>query len=152
MINRIQTVPVSRRKIVKYTLSSMFTIASYHILPTKWSVPIIESVFLPAHAATSSNYIQKIVSVTRSDDDLNIILWRDDNFLPDATYDLIIEYGAGLAFNESYLNESMLDDSWGINMSVPMSNNELNPGDPVRVTIRPSSPYIAVDSPMLIIW
>lgn len=42
-----------RRKAVKTLVSGVVAISAYHALPTKWGAPIIEQVFLPAHAATS---------------------------------------------------------------------------------------------------
>lgn len=44
---------VTRRKAVKTIVSGVTTIAAYHTLPSKWGTPIIEQIFLPAHAATS---------------------------------------------------------------------------------------------------
>jgi hypothetical protein len=43
----------SRRKIVKTIVIGAGTLAAYHTLPTNWSKPIVEQIFLPAHAATS---------------------------------------------------------------------------------------------------
>jgi len=42
-----------RRKVIKALVGGATTIAAYNLLPAKWGTPIIESVFLPAHAATS---------------------------------------------------------------------------------------------------
>ncbi len=42
-----------RRKAVKTILGGVTAIAAYNLLPAKWDVPYVESVFLPAHAATS---------------------------------------------------------------------------------------------------
>lgn len=44
-----------RRKAVKTIVSGVAAIAAYNILPSKWGTPIIEQVFLPAHAATSGD-------------------------------------------------------------------------------------------------
>lgn len=43
-----------RRKAVKTIVGGVTAIAAYNVLPSKWGTPIIEQVFLPAHAATSS--------------------------------------------------------------------------------------------------
>lgn len=43
----------SRRKVVKNLVFGVSALAAYSALPTKWGTPIIEQVFLPAHAATS---------------------------------------------------------------------------------------------------
>lgn len=42
-----------RRKAVKTIVGGVTAIAAYNLLPAKWGTPIIESIFLPAHAATS---------------------------------------------------------------------------------------------------
>jgi hypothetical protein len=42
-----------RRKAVKTIVGGVTAVAAYNLLPAKWGTPIIESVFLPAHAATS---------------------------------------------------------------------------------------------------
>jgi hypothetical protein len=42
-----------RRKVVKTIVGGVSAVAAYNLLPAKWGTPIIESVFLPAHAATS---------------------------------------------------------------------------------------------------
>lgn len=44
---------VSRRKAVKKIVGGLSALAAYHTLPVNWSKPIIEQVFLPAHAQTS---------------------------------------------------------------------------------------------------
>lgn len=43
----------SRRKAVKTLAAGAGALAAYHTLPVNWSTPIIEQVFLPAHAQTS---------------------------------------------------------------------------------------------------
>jgi hypothetical protein len=42
-----------RRKAVKIIVSGVTALAAYNVLPVNWGTPIIEQVFLPAHAATS---------------------------------------------------------------------------------------------------
>jgi len=42
-----------RRKAVKTIVGGVTAVAAYNMLPAKWGTPIIESVFLPAHAVTS---------------------------------------------------------------------------------------------------
>jgi len=46
-----------RRKAVKTIVGGVTAIAAYNVLPSKWGTPIIEQVFLPAHAATSGAVI-----------------------------------------------------------------------------------------------
>lgn len=43
----------SRRKAVKTIVGGVTAFAAYNALPAKWGTPLIEQVFLPAHAATS---------------------------------------------------------------------------------------------------
>ena len=43
----------SRRRAVKTIAGGVGALAAYHVLPVNWSKPIIEQVFLPAHAAVS---------------------------------------------------------------------------------------------------
>jgi hypothetical protein len=47
-----------RRKAVKTIVGGVTAVAAYNLLPAKWGTPIIESVFLPAHAATSGADVQ----------------------------------------------------------------------------------------------
>ncbi|PHR30487.1 MAG: hypothetical protein COA36_00300 [Desulfotalea sp.] len=42
-----------RRKAVKTIVGGVTALAAYNVLPSKWGIPVIEQVFLPAHAATS---------------------------------------------------------------------------------------------------
>jgi len=44
---------VSRRKAVKQIVGGVSAIAAYNMLPVRWEKPIIEQIFLPAHAAVS---------------------------------------------------------------------------------------------------
>lgn len=44
----------SRRKAVKSLVCAATALAAYHVFPVRWNKPLIEQVFLPAHAATSS--------------------------------------------------------------------------------------------------
>ncbi len=43
----------SRRRAVKTIAGGVGALAAYHVLPVNWSRPIVEQVFLPAHAAVS---------------------------------------------------------------------------------------------------
>lgn len=54
----------SRRKAVKTIVGGVTAVAAYHALPAKWGTPIIEQVFLPAHAVTSGTTITGL-TVTR---------------------------------------------------------------------------------------
>ncbi|PHR26246.1 MAG: hypothetical protein COA36_12585 [Desulfotalea sp.] len=42
-----------RRRVVKGIVCGLTAFTAYNVLPSKWGTPIIEQVFLPAHAATS---------------------------------------------------------------------------------------------------
>ncbi|PHR24504.1 MAG: hypothetical protein COA36_15815, partial [Desulfotalea sp.] len=43
----------NRRKVIKSIVCGLTVFTAYNVLPNKWGTPIIEQVFLPAHAATS---------------------------------------------------------------------------------------------------
>jgi len=43
----------TRRKVVKGLAAGAGALAAYHTFPVNWSTPIIEQIFLPAHAQTS---------------------------------------------------------------------------------------------------
>lgn len=45
---------ITRRKAVKAIAGGITALAAYHTLPAKWERPIIESIFIPAHAQTSA--------------------------------------------------------------------------------------------------
>jgi len=44
---------ITRRKAVKTIAGGVSALAAYHTLPVNWSTPIIEQIFIPAHAQTS---------------------------------------------------------------------------------------------------
>ena len=44
---------ITRRKAVKTIAGGITALAAYHTLPARWEKPIIESIFVPAHAQTS---------------------------------------------------------------------------------------------------
>ncbi len=46
---------ITRRKAVKTIAGGITALAAYHTLPAKWEKPILESIFIPAHAQTSGN-------------------------------------------------------------------------------------------------
>jgi hypothetical protein len=48
---------------VKSIVGSMAALAAYHVIPVRWSSPVIEQVFLPAHAATSGSSLHDPCSV-----------------------------------------------------------------------------------------
>jgi hypothetical protein len=43
----------SRRQAVKTIVGGVSTVAAYHLMPAKWSTPLIEAIMLPVHAAAS---------------------------------------------------------------------------------------------------
>ena len=43
-----------RRRAVKKIVGGVTALAAYNMLPAKWGTPVIEQVFLPAHAQTSA--------------------------------------------------------------------------------------------------
>ncbi|BHH84820.1 hypothetical protein [Desulforhopalus sp. 52FAK] len=55
--DRVGLENTSRRKAVKTIVGGVTALAAYNMMPAKWGTPIIEQVFLPAHAATSGGSI-----------------------------------------------------------------------------------------------
>jgi len=56
---------LGRRKAVKTIVGGVTAVAAYSLLPQTWEKPIIESIFLPAHAATSGSSLHDPCEVTR---------------------------------------------------------------------------------------
>lgn len=52
-MNALEIDSAGRRKALKTIVGGVTALAAYNVLPSKWGTPIIEQVFLPAHAATS---------------------------------------------------------------------------------------------------
>lgn len=46
-----------RRKAVKKIVGGVTALAAYNMMPVKWGTPIVEQIFLPAHAATSGSFV-----------------------------------------------------------------------------------------------
>lgn len=61
----------SRRKAVKTIVGGVTALAAYNIMPTKWGTPVIEQIFLPAHAATSGEIRIYTGTVDTGGDDLH---------------------------------------------------------------------------------
>ncbi|PID76975.1 MAG: hypothetical protein CSB24_03720, partial [Deltaproteobacteria bacterium] len=53
-----------RRKVLKTMVGGASAVAAYNLLPAKWGKPYVESIFLPAHAATSGTSVTGL-KVTR---------------------------------------------------------------------------------------
>ncbi len=66
--NAITLENAGRRKAVKTLIGGATAIAAYNLLPTKWGTPIIEQIFLPAHAATSGCLITGLSASIKSGD------------------------------------------------------------------------------------
>ena len=54
----------NRRRAVKAIVGGVSALAVYNAMPTRWSKPFIEQVFLPAHAATSGTSLNDPCTVT----------------------------------------------------------------------------------------
>ncbi|MFT5701992.1 MAG: hypothetical protein ACI8ZB_004897 [Desulforhopalus sp.] len=52
-MNKPEIESTSRRKAVKTIVGGVTALAAYNMMPVKWGTPVIEQIFLPAHAATS---------------------------------------------------------------------------------------------------
>ncbi|SDO94846.1 hypothetical protein [Desulforhopalus singaporensis] len=60
-----------RRKAVKTIVGGLTAVAAYHTLPSKWGTPIVDQIFLPAHAATSgivATYFLDVIPFGPADD------------------------------------------------------------------------------------
>lgn len=77
----------SRRKAVKTIVSGATVLAAYHVLPTSWNRPIIESIFLPAHAATSGTSLHDPCEVSWVDghQDSNTVVIRVTGYVTPPT-------------------------------------------------------------------
>lgn len=53
----------NRRKVVKTMVGGVGTLLAFHVLPSQWSTPTVEQVFLPAHAAGSGVVLSDPCSV-----------------------------------------------------------------------------------------
>ncbi len=73
-----------RRKAVKTIVGGITTVAAYNMLPAKWGIPIIESVFLPAHAATSGTSLHDpcTVTITKGDQSTTVHFRIDGYVVP----------------------------------------------------------------------
>lgn len=93
-----------RRKMVKTIVGGVTAVAAYNLLPAQWDRPYVESVFLPAHAATSGASLNDpctvtIVSGNQSSANVEV---RVTGFVTPATGDLpativVTPIGAGSA-------------------------------------------------------
>lgn len=63
MNNKPEIASKSRRKAVKTIVGGVTALAAYNMMPVKWGTPVIEQIFLPAHAATSGEQVCSADSV-----------------------------------------------------------------------------------------
>ncbi len=61
-----------RRKAIKNIVVGVGALTAYHVMPTNWSKPIIEQVFLPAHAATSGEVVVPSCCIIRLVNDSSV--------------------------------------------------------------------------------
>jgi hypothetical protein len=80
-----------RRKAVKTIVGGVTAIAAYNLLPAKWGTPIIEQVFLPAHAATSGASLHDPCEVTwvSGTQDSNTVVIKVSGFVTPPTGNLL---------------------------------------------------------------
>ncbi len=67
-----------RRKVVKGIVGGITAVTAYSLLPARWDTPLIESVFLPAHAATSGNS-KGFIGSWEDQDSISIITFNENN-------------------------------------------------------------------------
>jgi hypothetical protein len=63
-MNKLEIESTSRRKAVKTIVGGVTALAAYNMMPVKWGTPVIEQIFLPAHAATSGEQVCSEDAVT----------------------------------------------------------------------------------------
>lgn len=73
----------SRRRAVKTIAGGVGALAAYHVLPVNWSTPVIEQIFLPAHAAVSGITLSDpcTVELVRGDQESSIDVIRVSGFV-----------------------------------------------------------------------
>jgi hypothetical protein len=76
-----------RRKAVKTIVGGVTAIAAFNLLPAEWGTPIIETVFLPAHAATSGTSLNDPCTVTlvSGSETSDVVVVRVSGFVTPAT-------------------------------------------------------------------
>lgn len=57
---------ITRRKAVKNLVGGVAALAAYNMFPVRWDKPIVEQVFLPAHAGTSSPLVDPCTASSTS--------------------------------------------------------------------------------------
>ena len=91
--DNLPTAPIEnrqRRQTVKTIITGVTALAAYNALPVKWSVPIVESICLPAHAATSGTSLHDPCSITliSGSRNSNEVVIRVDGYVIPATANL----------------------------------------------------------------
>lgn len=91
--DNLPTAPIEnrqRRQTVKTIITGVTALAAYNALPVKWSVPIVESICLPAHAATSGTSLHAPCSITliSGSRNSNEVVIRVDGYVIPATANL----------------------------------------------------------------
>ncbi len=73
----------SRRRAVKAIAGGVGALAAYHVLPINWTKPIVEQVFLPAHAAVSGITLSDpcTAELVRGDQETSIDVIRVSGFV-----------------------------------------------------------------------
>ncbi|PIE66277.1 MAG: hypothetical protein CSA26_01145 [Desulfobacterales bacterium] len=79
-----------RRKAVKTIVGGVSAIAAYNLMPANWSKPLVEQVFLPAHAGTSGATLNDpcSVRVIRGNQSSQVVVVRVKGFITPATGNL----------------------------------------------------------------
>lgn len=169
----ISDTKISRRKAVKTIAGGITAFATYQYLPAKWETPIIESIFIPAHAQTSGvppeekpdppdppgpdpTLIHELVSIEKGSTSNDILA----TFNPPTGGSLSgfyrIEFLNVNASATRAIQASVTDTTRSIQVNVPNDWSPTiapSPGDEIRVSSFTTTPeYAAVDSSSSIIW
>jgi hypothetical protein len=106
----------SRRRAVKILVSGVGGLAAYQALPSNWTTPLIEQVFLPAHAATSASILSDPCTLTWLEgyqDDTSVTI-RVDGFVTPPTANVQVQIEAYGTPESSKAIETVVTDSEGI--------------------------------------
>jgi hypothetical protein len=106
----------SRRRAVKILVSGVGGLAAYQALPSNWTTPLIEQVFLPAHAATSARILSDPCTLTWLEgyqDDTSVTI-RVDGFVTPPTANVQVQIEAYGTPESSKAIETVVTDSEGI--------------------------------------
>ena len=114
----------SRRKAVKTIAGGVGALAAYHVLPVNWSRPIVEQIFLPAHAAVSGITLSDpcTVELVRGDQATSIDVIRVSGFVTPPVGGLEVAIAAvangGSGDNETAYTSTAPDGTYSVEITM----------------------------------